>query len=126
MKVLVCGSRDWVEQSVIERELKKFPAGTILIHGACRGADMIAGYVGEMLKFEIRPYPVTPADWKAYGLGAGHRRNQTMLDKEHPDKNGVKIDIVLAFHKDPNLGKGTRDMKNRSELVELEVRVFAS
>ena len=46
MKVLVCGSRKWLEQKPIERELRKLPPGTIVVHGACRGADNIAGYVG--------------------------------------------------------------------------------
>ena len=107
MKVLVCGSRFWVNQAPIERELRKLPAGTIIVHGACKGADNIAGYVGGLLGFEVRPYP---ADWGRYHRGAGNIRNQQMLDMEHPDSEGVRIDRVLAFHEDPALGKGTRDM----------------
>lgn len=111
MKVLVCGSRYWLEQAPIERELRKLPEGTVIIHGACRGADNIAGYVAEMLGFEVRPYP---APWDLLGPGAGIVRNQQMLDEEHPDRDGVLIDKVLVFHKDPKLGKGTRDMVGRA------------
>lgn len=112
MKVLVCGSRTWLNQKVIERELAQFPDGTILIHGACRGADNISGYVARARGFEVRPYP---ANWGKYGKGSGPIRNQQMLDKEHPDSEGAYIDLVLAFHEDPNLGHGTRDMVERAQ-----------
>ena len=123
MKVLVCGSREWVEQAPIERELRKLPPGTIIVHGACRGADNIAGYVAKLLGFEVRPYP---ADWDFYGPSAGILRNKKMLDKEHPDKAGVRIDKALAFHRDPNLGKGTKDMVKRLKQAEIPYEVLAA
>lgn len=107
MKILVSGSRKWVEQAPIERELRRFPRGTILVHGGARGADNIAGYVGERLGFIVRVYP---ADWDQYGKRAGPLRNVLMLEREHPDKDGVYVDHWLAFHEDPSLGKGTRNM----------------
>jgi hypothetical protein len=110
MKVLVCGSREWVEQAPIERELRKLPPGTIIVHGACRGADNIAGYVAKQLGFEVRAYPVSNEEWKKFGPAAGYLRNAKMLAEEHPDKTGVYVDLVLAFHRDPSLGKGTRNM----------------
>jgi hypothetical protein len=119
MKVLVCGSRNWVEQKPIEEELRKLPPGTILIHGGCRGADNIAGYVGEQLGFTVRVYP---ANWDLYGPQAGILRNQQMLDEEH--QNEEPIDLVLAFHEDPGLGRGTKDMVERAERVGIETRVL--
>jgi hypothetical protein len=120
MKVLVCGSRKWVEQRPIEEELRKLPPGTIVIHGACRGADNIAGYVAkELLGFEVRPYP---ADWDFYGPAAGVLRNQKMLDQEHTKDE--PINLVLAFHEDPGLGKGTKDMVERAQKADIEVRVL--
>jgi hypothetical protein len=113
MKVLVTGSRTWVSPEPIRRELEKFPPGTILVHGACRGVDNIAADEAKNLGFEVRAYPVTNAEWKLKGGGAGHDRNQRMLDKEHPDQDGVCIDVALAFHQDVGLGKGTRDMMQR-------------
>lgn len=123
MKVLVCGSRSWVEQKPIERELRQLPKGAIIVHGACRGADNIAGFVAKLLGFEVRPYP---ADWDLYGLDAGPVRNQEMLDKEHLATE--PIDLVLAFHKDPGLGSGTADMKERVLQAEppIEFRWFAA
>lgn len=124
MKILVCGSRKWVEQAPLERELRRFPPGTILVHGAARGADNIAGYVGKRLGLIIRPYP---ANWERDGkFSAGPIRNSFMLEQEHPDKDGVCIDLALAFHKDPSLGKGTKDMvaKLRKAIPSIQVEVF--
>lgn len=39
-----------------------------------------------------------------------------MLTAEHPDSEGVYMDLVLAWHEDVNLGKGTKHM------VELAIR----
>jgi len=123
MKVLVCGSRAWLEQKPIERELRKLPSGTIVVHGACRGADNIAGYVAkDILGWPVRPYP---AAWDYYGKAAGVLRNQKMLDEEHPDKDGVRIDKVLVFHEDLCVGSGTADMVNRVEAAEIPVEVFS-
>ncbi len=121
MKVLVFGSRKWLEQSVVERELKSLPAGTIIVHGAAPGADNIGGYVAARLGFEVRAYP---ADWNKYKLGAGPVRNQQMLDEEHVP--GEPIDLALCFHEDPNLGKGSADMRDRLATANpsIELRVF--
>lgn len=119
MKVLVCGSRNWVDQGAIEKVLVEFPQGAIIVHGACRGVDNIAGYVAkEFLGFEVREYP---ADWDFYGNSAGNLRNQKMLDEEHT--HAEPIDLVLAFHEDPLLGKGTKDMVDRAQKAGIEVRV---
>lgn len=122
MKVLVFGSRKWVAQGVVERELKKLPAGTIVIHGAAPGADNIGGYVASQLGFEVRAYP---ADWKRHGLAAGPLRNQQMLDEEHTESKGF-FDRALCFHEDPNLGKGSADMRDRLKkaVPPIELQVF--
>ncbi len=111
MKVLVCGSRKWLEQKPIEREMRKLPPGTIIVHGACRGADNIAGFVGEILGFEVRPYP---ADWDRWGKAAGSIRNEDML-QEAPD-------LALCF----TLGDtpGSMDMLRRLEKAGVPVQRF--
>ena len=120
MKVLVCGSRNWLSQMVIERELSKLPPGSIIVHGACRGADNIAGFVGKTLGFEVRAYP---AQWGEYGQRAGPLRNQQMLDEEHlPDE---PIEQLLAFHEKRTLGVGTADMvwRSRSAVPVIDIRI---
>lgn len=122
MKVLVFGSRKWMKQAVVEREMKKLPPGTIVVHGAAPGADNIGGFVGQKLGFEVRPYP---ADWQTHGKAAGPIRNQKMLDKEHTKDRGF-FDLALCFHEDPNLGKGSADMRERILNVDppIELRIF--
>jgi hypothetical protein len=126
MKVLVCGSRKWLEQKPIERELRKLPPGSIVVHGACKGADKIAEYVArDILGLKTRAYP---ANWASYGKAAGTLRNQAMLNEEHPDNNDVCIDKVLVFHEDPDLGRGTKDMVGRARLANptIVVEIFSS
>jgi hypothetical protein len=90
VRVLVCGSREWKDGERIAAELRSLlDAGTEIaevIHGAQRGADVLAGGAARGLGLRVTPYP---ADWKKYGKGAGHTRNQVMLNAEP--------DVVLAF-----------------------------
>jgi hypothetical protein len=94
MKLLVCGSRDWTDRETIRKWLIRVLSSQpdvpfrnhVLVHGAARGADSIAAQEAAALDVQVHPYP---ADW-ASGKGAGPRRNQAMLDAEHPD-------LVLAF-----------------------------
>jgi hypothetical protein len=122
MKVLVCGSREWTNRDAIWRELKKLPAGTIIVHGAARGADQMAGEIGRLLGFEVRPYP---ADWGNDGKAAGPIRNSRMLSEEHPDKEGVYFDRVLAFAVDFAKARGTTDMMGKARVAGIHVEPFS-
>jgi hypothetical protein len=105
MKVLATGDRGWDDLERVFEELQLFPLGTILIHGACRGADSACGEIAAALGFVVRPYP---ADWIAFPRAAGPIRNQQMLDVEH--RSDEPIDLCLAFHNDIASSKGTADM----------------
>lgn len=108
MKILVCGGRDYTDEERVREVLSEFAPDTIVVHGSAKGADSLADKVARELGMPSRPYP---ADWDAYGLAAGPKRNQEMLDKEKPD-------LVIAF---PG-GTGTRDMVNRSKRQGFKVR----
>jgi hypothetical protein len=116
MKVLVFGSRHWLEQRPVQERLRKLPPGTIIIHGACRGADNIAGYVAEALGFTVRSYP---ALWDKHGKMAGFIRNQQMLDEEHLPEE--PIDLAIAFDLG---GNGTDDMRKRATSVGIPVETI--
>ena len=73
----------------------------LVIHGAARGADALAG---EWASFHGIQTVTVPANWKGDGLAAGPKRNQLMLDLLEPDQ-------VVAF---PG-GVGTADMVRRAE-----------
>lgn len=108
-KVLVTGDREWSDITRVVEVLKVYRPGTILVHGACRGADVTCAAVAEALGFEVRPYP---ADWAQFPRAAGVIRNQQMLDEEH--RADEPIDLCLAFHNDIARSRGTADMVARA------------
>lgn len=98
-----------MDQKPIEEVLRQFPAGTIIVQGGARGADSIAGFVGEILGFEVREYAVDSAldgPWPA----AGVQRNLRMLKAEHPSSDGTYVDVGIAFKLKEELSVGTGHM----------------
>lgn len=127
MKVLVCGSRDWTNKDALEREFKKLPPGTIIVHGACpTGADMLVDKLAMTHGFKIRRYP---ADWNDPALpnsrAAGPIRNARMLRAEHPDDDGVPFDFGLAFTLNLDRSRGTRDMVTRARRAGIRMEILA-
>jgi hypothetical protein len=114
MRILVCGDRHWRNMAAIERELKKFPPGTVVIHGGLKGADTLGAFVADKLGFEVIPFD---AKWQIYGRGAGPIRNQQMIDEGKPD-------LVLAFHENISESVGTKDMVNRAKGHRIKVEIF--
>lgn len=125
MKLLITGSRDWESLEhfeIIHRELSKFPAGTILVHGACGGVDTIAALIARELRFVVRDYP---ADWDRYGpKAAGMIRNHAMLKAEHLPEEPV--DLVLAFHEDIENSRGTKGMVRIAKKASVPTLLFSS
>ncbi len=113
MKVLVCGDRHWLGWAAIERELKRLPEGTTVIHGAAQGADTIAAALGVRLGLHMK---AVPAEWERFGRAAGPIRNKWML--------GMEPDLVLAFHNDIRQSKGTANMIAIARKKGIEVRLF--
>jgi hypothetical protein len=129
LKVLVTGARDWTNEAAIEREFKKLPQGTIIVHGACEtGADAIADKLAMKHGFHIRRYP---ADWNGEKertgtpFAAGPKRNSAMIKAEHSDKEGVPIDKGLAFTLDLSRSRGTRDCVTKARKAGIGVEVFS-
>jgi hypothetical protein len=124
MKILITGSRTWTDELIIIRELSKFPSGTIIIHGAARGADSLADRIAKSFGFVTRPYPVTPEDWEKIGPRAGILRNSSMLSHEHPDSDGIQIDLCLAFTDDYlKNSRGTHNMVQQATRAGIKVKV---
>lgn len=98
MKVLVCGSRDWVILGPIMARLEKLPKLSTIIEGGCEGVDKLARTAAMVLGHDVIEFP---ANWKGRGLPAGPYRNRLMLD--------LKPDLVIAFHEDLASSKGTKD-----------------
>jgi len=113
MIVLVTGAWEWTDYAVVEAALKTWKA-TAVVEGECSmgGADLHAREAAKKMSLGLFPHP---ADWKRYGKKAGMLRNQEMLDA-HPD-----IEMVLAFHDDLSVSRGTLDMIRRAMRAGLRV-----
>lgn len=111
MKVLVCGGREYSDKAALYATLdaihEKTPI-TDIVHGAARGADMLAHQWA--YERQVRMWPC-PAHWKDHGRAAGPLRNKRMLT-EH------KIDLVVAF---PG-GQGTADMLRRAKAAGIAIQ----
>lgn len=110
MRVLVCGSRGWHDPEPIRLALaeclyESLDAGEelVVIHGAAKGADALAGEVATQFNAKVI---AVPAEWDVYGRGAGPKRNQKMLDEHQPE-------LVLAF-RSTGKSNGTDDMVARA------------
>lgn len=118
MKVLVCGSRDWVIMKPIMDRLSKLPKLSLVIEGGQRGVDRLARVAAETLGFDVIE---VPANWVGRGSRGGPYRNGLMLD--------LGPELVLAFHENYEGSRGTANCVNQAtkrgvpvEIVRLERR----
>jgi len=112
-KVLVCGGRDFVDYEFLAKTLctiHKVRPITLLVHGAARGADSLAGEWADSRQIPVIEYP---ADWDRYGKRAGRIRNAFMLKDAKPH-------FVLAM---PG-GKGTAHMVRIARKARVRVLAF--
>lgn len=117
--VLACGAREWTAYGAIESTVAAihFQQRIIrLIHGACRGADTMAGEAAARLAIPIVRYP---ARWQEHGRAAGPRRNRQMLAHGKPD-------LVVAFHDHLIDSRGTRDMVEQAIAGNVPVWIVQS
>lgn len=116
MRVLICGSRSFAAAGVINamvRGLAETYPDLVVIHGAAKGADTLAGEAAK----DIAKVEEYPADWEQYGKKAGYLRNKQMLEEGQPD-------LVLAFVDKPlTESKGTHMMVNLAEEAGIAVYV---
>jgi len=120
VKILIVGSRAWIDLGLIAHELQlvrdKYAAqeqSVMVIHGGARGADSLSSKAAHMLGLAVHVYE---ADWARYGRAAGPKRNQTMID-ENPD-----ITLALVVHDDLKNSRGTKDCLNRILRTKIPVR----
>lgn len=107
MRLLVCGGRSYRDYQNVLRRIELLRP-SVVIHGAYKGADMLADRAARALGIPVEPYP---ADWDRLGAAAGPVRNQRMIDEGKPD-------LVLAFQG----ADGTKDMIRRAKAAGICVR----
>ena len=99
-RFIICGGRDYADREFVYFKLNillRYDWNFVLVHGACRGADMLAAEWGEITQVVVEPHP---ANWDELGRAAGMIRNKEMLD--------TGVDGIVAF---PG-GVGTAGMVN--------------
>lgn len=106
IKILVCGGRDFNNKDdlykCLDNCMNRFGrTGMIIIHGAAKGADSLAGQWANENNVEEWKFPITKEDWKKHGKAAGPIRNEQMFNESEPD-------YVFVF---PG-GNGTKHMKS--------------
>jgi hypothetical protein len=122
-KLLVTGCRFWTAWKVIRASFRDLPKDTIIVHGACEGADELADNVAKSMGFTTRPYK---ALWTTFGKRAGPIRNSTMLSMEHNGHDGFPINDCFAYHDDLPNSKGTKDMVKKAYAANIRSTVFTS
>ena len=113
MKVLVCGSRDWVDRQIIRERLLELPSQAIIVEGGCRGADLLARDVALEIGLEVVEFP---AAWNKYGKSAGPKRNIKMLN--------TGPQLVIAFHDDLQKSKGTKHTVDEARKRGIKVEII--
>jgi hypothetical protein len=107
MRVLVCGSRSFIEQGVVSAVLDGVRMGIgddpefVVIEGGALGADRCARVWARAWYQQLETFP---ADWAKHGKAAGPIRNQQMLKEGKPDVVWAFVDKPLAE------SRGTADM----------------
>jgi len=115
MKVVVCGSRKWLNIEIIKKRLTKLSCNAIVIEGGCEGADLMARNIALDVGLEIVEFP---AAWKKYGNSAGPIRNIKMLD--------TRPELVIAFHNDIQNSKGTKHIVGEARKRGIPTEVIRS
>jgi hypothetical protein len=98
MKLLVTGDRNYTNYSIVYETIKIIQP-TLVIHGACKGLDLLADKAAKALCIKTHS---EPAKWDTYKKAAGPIRNRVMLE--------MKPDLVVGFHDNIASSSGTKDM----------------
>lgn len=116
MRVLITGSRDWDNPTLIAEQLRDLPEDAVLVHGGAKGADRMAAYGwGERWGRMVEEHP---AEWNrrpdgSYDRAAGYKRNEKMVN--------LGADICFAFLANGDGNKGTRHCANLAHKAGIPV-----
>ena len=116
MRILISGSRDWVDADVIYGAIRDacrdyrhavLAGPCVLVHGGARGADTIADRWARKWGWQVE---VHPAVWSTHGRAAGPIRNAAMV--------AAGADVCLAFIRNGSRGAtGCADLAERAGIT---------
>lgn len=116
MIVIVAGAVAWSDAAAIERELARLPAGSVVIHGDCAGADELAGTIAARLGLVAVAMAKSAEDRRRHSRDAWKGLNERMLAR------GAAR--VLIFHPDIEASRGSKHMAQIARAAGVEVLVF--
>ena len=117
-RLLITGSRNWCNATQMSEALRyvwisifiRNPE-TTLVHGAARGADLLAKAIWEKRGLVAEGHP---ADWHKYGKRAGRIRNEEMVS--------LGADYCVAFLRPESIGtKHCLEIAREAGIPALEV-----
>lgn len=116
-RVLICGDRHDERGTLVFRYMKKIREhygceNVTVLTGGATGVDRNAAFFAPVLGFNL---VVRVAKWTKYGRRAGPIRNRVLLD--------LKPDMVIAFHRNLDKSKGTRDCVTEAKKRGIKVKV---
>lgn len=114
MKIIVGGSRDFDDYSLLKEKLDLFfrnldKEDIEIVCGKARGADTLGEQYALENNLKITYFP---ADWSKFGYKAGYIRNKEMANY---------ADALVAFW--DGKSRGTKHMINLAEKLQLKVKV---
>ena len=112
MKVAIVGSRDFPQWYKVWEFVTYLPPDTVVVSGGARGVDTSAVEAATACGLKVEVYR---ADWKRYGLSAGFKRNQQIVDA---------ADRVVAFW--DGVSRGTADTLDKAALARKPIRIIRS
>lgn len=121
IRVIVAGSRDFNDFSLVEKSLmmyfkehKLHRVDVEIISGTARGADRLGEIFANKYNLKLTKFP---ADWDYYGKSAGYIRNEQMA-KYASKENG----ILFAFWN--GTSRGTKHMIDLANKYNLNIETI--
>lgn len=115
MRVIVCGSRDFENYSLLNEELNNWlgeldKKKLVILSGAAKGADTLGEKWAYANYVTVERYH---ADWEKHGKAAGPIRNSEMLE--------AGAQACIAFW--DGISRGTKDMIDKARAKGIKVKV---
>ena len=95
MRILFTGSRHWNNAAPVAAIINSLPDHAIVIHGAARGLDSLAGSLAEQRGLTVEAHP---ADWSLHGRAAGPIRNAYIWSLTHEASTSPFSFMILGSH----------------------------
>ena len=111
MRVIVFGSREWTNATVVWSALNQLgPGPHTIIHGGCRGADRLAANVARGLGHATIE---VSANWERFGKSAGPKRNALIVS--------LGADLAIGFGVS---GRGSQDMLRKLRAAGINISTY--